>query len=125
MVAIGGISAPAGFAITVPDIAGRIAGRMFAQEAYFSLALSMLLLVLLRRQARGGSGPVLSANMLLVLGALFCTVAGYFALQPMMAAAKAGQAFVLSFAALHGMSAGLYVLKSVLVLVLAWRLTAR
>jgi hypothetical protein len=128
LLAIGGVGAPAGFAITVSEIAGRVAGRMFAQEAYLSLALSVLLLVLLRPQARAaarvGSGSVLNANVLLVLGALFCTVAGYFALQPMMAAAKVGQASVLSFAALHGMSAGLYVLKSALVLVLAWRLTA-
>jgi len=83
---------------------------------------------MLRQQARtaaeAGRGSVLNANMLLVLGALFCTVAGYFALQPMMAAARAGQGS-LSFGALHGISAGLFGLKALLVAVLAWRLAGR
>ena len=61
---------------------------------------------------------------MLTLGALFCTVAGYFALQPMMAAARAGEGAV-SFGALHGLSAGFYALKTGLVVALAWRLTAR
>ena len=76
-----------------------------------------------REAARSGSGSVLSADMLLVLGALFCTVAGYFALQPMMAAAKAGAPGTLSFAALHGVSMGLFALKALQVTLLAWRLT--
>ncbi|HJV60446.1 MAG TPA: DUF4149 domain-containing protein [Albitalea sp.] len=125
---IGLIGAPAGFATTLPETAGRIAGRMFAQEAYLSLALAMALFLLLRRVARAaaqvGRGSVFSADMLLALGALFCTVAGYFALQPMMAAARAGQGNW-SFAALHGVSAGLYALKALLVVVLAWRLARR
>jgi len=58
--------------------------------------------------------------MMLALGALFCTVAGYFALQPMMAAARAGQG-PLSFGQLHAVSAVFYGLKLLLVLVLAWR----
>ena len=52
------------------------------------------------------------------------TVAGYFALQPMMATARAGQG-AWSFGALHGMSVGFYALKALLVLVLAWRLGGR
>jgi len=124
---IGLIGAPAAFATTAPDTAGRIAGRMFAQEAPLSLALAVLLFIVLRRIARdaaeSGAGSVFSANMLLVLGALFCTVFGYYALQPMMEAARAGQG-ALSFGALHGISAGLYMLKAVLVSIAAWRLTA-
>jgi len=124
---VGLIGAPAGFATALPDTAGRVAGRMFAQEASLSLALAIVLFIFLRRIARdaaeSGDGSVLSANMLLVLGALFCTVFGYFALQPMMEAAKAGQGS-LSFGALHGISAGLYMLKAVLVSIAAWRLTA-
>ena len=61
---------------------------------------------------------------MLALGALFCTVAGYFALQPMMAAARAGEGG-LSFGALHALSAGFYAVKTALVVALAWRLTAR
>lgn len=124
LVTIGGVGAPAAFAIAAPGTAGRIAGRMFAQEAYLSLVFATLLFLLLRKQVRAGPGSVFNANLLLVLAALFCTVSGYFALQPMLAAAKAGQETGLSFAMLHGMSAGLYVLKAALVWVLAWRLTA-
>ena len=125
---LGLIGAPAVFSSAVPEIAGRIAGRMFTQEAFLSLGLAVVLFLVLRRQARAaaeaGGGSVLSTNMLLVLGTLFCTVAGHFALQPMITAAKVGQG-ALSFAALHGMSAGLYGLKAILVSVLAWRLAAR
>lgn len=125
---IGAIGAPAAFTVAAAETAGRIAGQMFVQEAYLSLALSLVLLLVLRRQARAesaaGTGSVLSADMLIVLGGLFCTVAGYFALQPMMAAARAGQG-AWSFAALHGVSAGFYGLKAVLVSALAWRLAPR
>jgi hypothetical protein len=125
---VGSIGAPAGFATAAPDVAGRMVGRMFAQEAYLSLALAMVLFFIVRgaarRAAEAGTGSVLSADMVIVLGTLFCTVAGYFAVQPMMAAARAGQGAA-SFAVLHGVSAAFYVLKAVLVTVLAWRLTAR
>ncbi|HEX6708070.1 MAG TPA: DUF4149 domain-containing protein [Albitalea sp.] len=121
-------AAPAAFAVATPEVAGRMAGRMFAQEAYAAILVSVVLFMLLRRQARAaaaaGTGSVFSADMVLVLGALFCTVAGYFALQPMMAAARAGQGSV-SFAALHGASMALYGLKALQVAALAWRLAAR
>ena len=125
LVGIGGIGAPAGFATGASEIAGRAAGRMFMQEAYLSLAFAAALFVLVRsqahRRAEAGLGSVVTAELLLVGAALFCTVAGFFALQPMMAAARAGQG-ALSFGALHGLSAGFYALKAVCVLVLAWRL---
>ena len=125
---IGLIGAPAVFATGARDVAGRAVARMFMQEAYLSLALAVILFVLLRNAARkaaeAGVGSVFDANMLLALGTLFCTVAGYFALQPMMEAARAGQGS-LSFGALHGISAGFYGLKAVLLSVLAWRLTWR
>ena len=128
LLGIGVIGAPAGFATAAREVAGASAARMFAQEAYMSLVVAVTLFSMLRRQARdaaeAGTGSVLDTNMLLVLGALFCTVAGYFALQPMMAAARAGQGS-LSFGALHGISAAFYGLKALLVAVLAWRLSAR
>jgi hypothetical protein len=97
---------------------------MLAQEAYTSLALGVLLLVLERVAARRavaeGHGSQFSAGMVLALGALFCTVAGYFALLPMMAAARAGQG-PLSFGQLHAVSAVFYGAKVLLVLTLAWR----
>ena len=122
------IGAPAGFASTTTETAGRIAGRMFAQEAYLSLAMAVVVFLLLRRRARlaaeARTGSVFSPDMLLVLGTLFCTVAGYFALQPMLAAARAGQGSW-SFGALHGTSMAFYGLKALLVAVLAWRLAPR
>jgi len=124
---IAAIGAPASFAIAPRDVAGQVAGQMFAREAYVGLGVALILLMAIRRRTRddveAGAGSVMSANMLLVLGALFCTVLGYFALQPMMAAAKVGQG-VLSFGALHGISAVFFVLKGLLILALAWRLSA-
>ena len=113
--------------MTTGDVAGRVAGRMFAQEAYLSLALCVALFFFVRQRARAsaqaGSGSVISVELMLVLGALFCTVAGYFALQPMMVAARAGEGGW-SFGALHGLSASFYGLKALLVVALAWRLAA-
>jgi hypothetical protein len=125
---IGLLAAPAAFATLARPEAGRFVGHVFAQEGYLSLAMAALLYLAVRRLARAsaaaGRGSVVSAEVLLVLGALFCTVAGYFALQPMMEAARAGQGSY-SFATLHGVSLGLYALKALLVAALAWRLTRR
>ena len=126
LLCLGAIAAPSAFATLASGDAGRAAGRMFEIEAYLSLAVALLLFVIERQRSRdgaaAGAGSVLSANLVLLLGTLFCTVAGYFATQPMMAAARAGQGS-LSFAALHAVSGGLFVLKGLLVLALAWRLT--
>ena len=129
ILAIGLIGAPAGFAVlATPAEAGRVAGRMFAVEAPLSLALAVVIFLLERRRARdeaeAGRGSQLNANMLLALGALFCTVAGYYAIQPMMAAARAGQG-AWSFGVLHAASTVFFALKGLLVLALAWRLAPR
>lgn len=128
LVGLGAIGAPAGFAVTTVEIAGRTAGRMFAIEAHVSLTVAVILLLLNRKTVLAEPDqppvPALNTNLLLVLGTLFCTIVGYFVLQPMMAAARAGEGS-LSFGVLHGLSAGLFALKGVLVLSLAWRLTAR
>ena len=122
------IAAPAPFATLASADAGRVVARIFAQEAYLSLAFALVLYLIVRKQAHlaaaAGKGSVVSANVLLVLGTLFCTVAGYFALQPMLEAARAGQGSF-SFGALHGASMGFFALKGLLVHVLAWRLTSR
>jgi hypothetical protein len=127
LLCIGAIAAPAGFALLPPADAGRVAGRMLAIEAYLSLALVLLLFAIERKWSReaaaAGTGSALSTNIVLLLGALFCTVAGYFAIVPMMAAARAGQG-AWSFGALHAASSSLFVVKGLLVLALAWRMTA-
>lgn len=118
------LATPAPFALLATADAGRVAARMLAQEAYTSLALGIALLVLerltARRLAGSGQGSQFSAGMALALGAVFCTVAGYFAVQPMMAAARAGQG-ALSFGQLHGVSAAFFIVKVGLVATLAWR----
>ena len=122
LLGIGALAAPSAFATLTAADAGRLVNRLFAQEAYLSLAMAVVLLLLERRRQTaelGSSVPAFSIGVLLLLGALFCTVGGYFAVQPMMAAARAGQG-TWSFGALHGVSAGLFVLKGLLVLVLAW-----
>ncbi|MBL8304248.1 MAG: DUF4149 domain-containing protein [Ideonella sp.] len=125
---IGGMAAPAAFAVAAPEVAGRIAGRLFAQEAHIGLGVAAALVLLLRHHARlvagRRAGSLFSPDLMLVLGAVFCTVAGYFALQPMMASARAGQGG-LSFGTLHGLSAAFFGAKALLVLALAWRLTRR
>jgi hypothetical protein len=124
LMCVAALATPAAFALLPQADAGLVASRMLAQEAYTSLALGVLLLVLERVAARravaAGQGSQFSTGMVLALGAVFCTVAGYFALQPMMAAARAGQG-PLSFGQLHAVSAAFYGLKLLLVLALAWR----
>jgi hypothetical protein len=118
------LATPAPFALLAQADAGRVVARMLAQEAYTALALGVVLLMLERlaakRAERSGAGSAMTVEILLVLGALFCTVAGYFALQPLMVAARAGQGS-LSFGQLHAISAAFYVVKVLLVLALAWR----
>jgi hypothetical protein len=117
------VATPAPFATLLVHDAGRVVGRVFAQEAYLSIALGAVCLLLERRAAASPEGQTrLSTPMLLVLAALFCTVAGYFALQPMMAAAKAGQG-PLGFGQLHAISLVFFGGKILAVLALAWRAT--
>ena len=127
LLCIGAIAAPSAFATLASGDAGRFVGRVFTQEAYLSLGMAVVLLLIERQRspadAASGIGSVFSASILLLLGTLFCTVGGYFAVQPMMDAARAGQGTV-SFGTLHAVSSGLFLLKGLLVLALAWRLQA-
>jgi hypothetical protein len=123
LLCVAGIATPAPFATLATADAGRVVARVLASEAYLSLAVAIVLFLLERRRARDG-GSAMTAEVMLVLGALFCTVAGYFALQPMMAAARAGQG-PWSFGALHAVSTVFFGVKGLLVLALAWRCTSR
>jgi hypothetical protein len=127
LLCIGVVAAPAGFALLAPAEAGRVAGRMLAVEAHAALALVVVLYALERfrnrEAAAAGAVSALGTNTLLIFGALFCTVGGHFAVQPMVVAARAGQG-VLSFGALHGISVAFFAAKGLMVLWLAWRLTA-
>lgn len=115
------IATPAPFATLATHDAGRVVARIFAQEAYLSLALGVGMLLLERRAASAaGGGSRLSTSMLLALAAIFFTVAGYFGLQPMMADARAGQGSW-TFGQLHAVSLVLFGAKIVVVLALAWQ----
>ncbi|NRF69951.1 DUF4149 domain-containing protein [Aquincola sp. S2] len=120
------IATPAPFATLASTDAGRVVARIFVQEAWISLGVALLLLFIERRRARdaaeAGRGSVLSTEMLLLLGTLFCTIAGHFGIQPMLPAARSGQG-ALSFGQLHGLSVLFFGAKTVLVLALAWRIS--
>ena len=114
------VAAPSAFAVLERPQAGLFVARVFALDANISLAAAVLLMMIERRLRRDEGGPAFTAEFLLPAGALFCTVAGYFALQPAMEAARAGQGSV-PFLTLHAISLGFYGLKGLLVLALAWR----
>ncbi|HZF78445.1 MAG TPA: DUF4149 domain-containing protein, partial [Rubrivivax sp.] len=86
------LATPAPFATLASGDAGRVVARMLAQDAYTGLVLGVALLVLeratARRGAEAGRGNQFSAGMMLALGAIFCTVVGYFVVQPMMTTAR-------------------------------------
>lgn len=128
LLAIALIAAPAAFAALPRADAGRVVARLFATEAWLAVAMALALWLLerarARRAAEAGAGSVLSTEMVLLLGALFCTLAGYFGVQQLLAAARAGRGG-LSFAQLHGVSVAFYGVKTLLVAWLAWRGAAR
>jgi hypothetical protein len=124
LAAVAFLAAPNAFAtLAMPD-AGRYVARLFTLEAWMSLVLALLLLFAEQRRARvaaaQGAGSLMSGATLMLLGAVFCTIAGHFGIEPMMVAARSGQG-AWSFGALHAASTVLYALKGVLVIVLAWR----
>jgi hypothetical protein len=124
---IGFVAAPTLFATLPRADAGRVAARLFEIDAYVGLAAAATLLVLAMRNPQAmrpvGSSRF-SVELMLSLAALFCIVAGYFAVQPMIETARRGEGGP-SFAVLHGVASAFFVLKFVAVAVLAWRLTAR
>lgn len=128
LLSVASIATRVPFAVLPVADAGRVASGVLGLEAHASLAFALVLFVIVRREARSragaGRGSIVSADVLLVLGTLFCTVAGYFAVQPMMDAARAGQG-TLGFATLHLISVSFFGLKTCLVLALAWRLGPR
>jgi hypothetical protein len=123
LLTVAAVAAPAAFALLDKADAGRVAARVLAVEAHASLAFAAVLMGLQRWASRRAGGSPWDAGLLLATGALFCTVAGYFAVLPMMEAARAGQGR-LSFGQLHAISAAFYGVKLLLVAALAWRAAA-
>ena len=120
------VATPSAFALLQRPDAARVVARMLSHEAHVSLLLGLLLLIVERVAARdaaeSGQGRQFSAGMALSAGALFCTVAGYFGVPPMMDAARAGHG-TLSFGQLHAISSVFFGVKLILVLLMAWQAT--
>jgi len=127
LLAIALIATPAASGMLDRGTFGAVARAIFAREAPTSLVFGVLILVLERRaaldrhQATGVSQ--FSAEMVLAIGALFCTIVGYYGLQPMMEQARAGGSSALSFMQLHAISLAFFGVKGLLALALAWRAT--
>ena len=126
MLAVAALATPAPFSALDRSEAGRVVALVLAGEAYSALALGVLIVLMERLAGRRAAGrsaaSQFSGNLVLALAALFCTVVGYFALQPMMAAARAGQG-AWGFGTLHAASMAFFGLKIVCVAALAWRCT--
>jgi hypothetical protein len=126
LLTVAGIATPAPFA-TLPRVdAGRVVAFVLANEAMLSVGLGVVLVVLERLAAKSDAlargRSQFSAGMSLALGAVFCTVAGYFGIQPLMAEARAGTGRF-TFGQLHAASSAFFVVKTFLVAALAWRLS--
>ena len=127
LLAIALIATPAASGALDKTSFGAVARAIFAREAPTSLVLGVLILVIERRDALArhlATGvSQFSTEMTLAIAALFCTVAGYYGLLPMMEQARAGGATSLTFLQLHAISLALFGIKGLLVLALAWKAT--
>lgn len=105
-------------------LAGEVAGSLFGLIAWVGLACAAYLLVFLL--ARRQWAAFKSSVFWLVLAMLLLTLAGYFGIQPILAALKAEawprtvmESVVRDrFATWHGVSSGLYLVQSLLAVVL-------
>jgi len=125
LLAIALLAMPAASVVLDRASFGVVARAVFAREAPASLVLGVLILMLERRAALDRHHELgasqFSLEMVLAIGALFCTVVGYYGLQPMMEQARSGAATTLTFLQLHGVSLALFGAKGLLALALAWR----
>ena len=124
LLCIGLLAAPAAFAVLDKPAAGRLVGALFAREAATSVLLGAALMLLQRWQVRLDQPVTGQASVFLLLpaGAIFCTLLGYYALQPLMEQARSGTG-ALGFGQLHAISVGFFGLKLLLVAALALRLS--
>lgn len=103
-------------------LAGTIAGSLFRIEAWLSVALAIVLAALVAKGGVKVTSEQRRACLRLISFMVLCTVLGYFATQPFMAALRqaAGPAGVmasdarLQFGVLHGVASGFYLIESLL-----------
>lgn len=127
LLAIALIATPAASGTLDTASFGLVARAIFAREAPTSLVFGVLILVIERRDAlarhMATGASQFSVEMVLAVGALFCTVAGYYGLEPMMEQARSGASVTLTFLQLHAISLAFFGIKGLLVLALAWKAT--
>lgn len=126
--AIGYLAAPTLFhALADRQLAGMLAGKMFAWIAYLGLFSAVYLLI--HRLARYGTGALKQAFFWTVFVMLLLTLAGHFGIQPVLAQLKAQalpadvmqSVFADRFRAWHGVASIAYLLESLLGIVLVLR----
>lgn len=128
LLTLGAIAAPILFsALDDKQLAGLLAGKMFAVGAWVGMVAGTFLL--LHRLIRDGRAALKSLFFWLVLLMLLLTLAGHFGVQPILQNLK-NQAFPLAvmqsvfadrFSQWHGISRILWIIQSVLGLALVWR----
>lgn len=127
LLAIALIATPAASGALDKASFGAVARAIFAREAPTSLVFGVLILVIERRDAlarhMATGASQFSVEMMLAAGALLCTVAGYYGLEPMMEQARSGAITTLTFLQLHAISLAFFGVKGLLVLALAWKAT--
>jgi len=127
LLAIALIATPAASAALDRASFGAVARAIFAREAPASIVLGVLLLMVERQDAfrrhEASGASQFSLEMTLLVVALFCTVMGYYGLQPMMEQARVGGGSGLTFMQWHAVSLAFFGVKGLAVLGLAWRAT--
>jgi len=125
--AIGYIVAPALFyTLTDRALAGSLAGKLFTLIAYIGIGCAAYLLLF--RLVRFGGACFKHGIFWIVLIMLLLTIAGEFAVQPLLASLKhqalpkeaMESVFRDRFMAWHGVASILYLIQSVLGLLLVW-----
>ncbi len=127
--AIGYVTAPTLFYALQEDrqLAGMLAGKMFAIVAYIGIASAFYLLI--HRLARFGTPALKQGFFWAALLMLLLTLAGHFGVQPILASLKAQampadvmqSVFADRFKTWHGVASIAYMIESLLGLVLVLR----
>ncbi len=128
LLTLGAIAAPVLFsAVEDKQLAGMLAGKMFAVGAWIGLTSGVFLLIYILTS--DGAQALKSVFFWLVLIMLLLTIAGHFGVQPILQNLK-NQALPLAvmqsvfadrFSQWHGISRILWIIQSVLGVVLVWR----
>lgn len=119
--AIGYIAAPALFAnLGDKQLAGMLAGRLFAVMAWIGIAAAAYLLIY--RFVRDGAAALKTLFFWVVALMLALTLAGHFGMRGLgMPHAMMQSVFTNRFVRWHGVSSILFVIQSALGLLLVWR----